>query len=246
MEKWTDRSQILLGAANLTQLATKHVVVFGVGGVGGAALMGLVRSGVASFTLIDADCVAPSNLNRQWIATTETIGRPKVEVAAEWVKAINPAAQVQTHQLFLTPDLPLDPLLAKADLVLDCIDTVSAKLYLIEESTKRSLPILSAMGAGNRYDLQKLQFTDLAKTTHCTLARVMRRELRKRGIIHLPVVYSPESPQRPYAHEVFPDEAGQTGKLAPGSLAFVPFTSGLLLAQVSLRYLLGDQHPTST
>lgn len=239
-ERWTDRTQILLGEEGLDRLRGKRVTVFGVGGVGGAAVEALVRTGVGRIRIVDGDVVAPSNLNRQLIATVDTLGRSKVEVARERLLQINPELEIEAHHCFFLPENGT-ALIEGSDYVVDCIDTVTAKLFLIEKAVSLGIPVISSMGAGNRYDPSKLELTDLAKTEGCALARVMRRELRKRGITHLPVVFSREEGRRPFASEVFPEEATgeKKGKLSPGSMMFVPVTAGLLLASRVIRDLLG-------
>lgn len=242
MEKWTDRTQILIGEKGLACLQKSRILLFGVGGVGGAVFEALVRSGVGFIRLIDADVVAPSNLNRQRVATQTTLGQPKVEVAKQIAQTLNPNMQVETHQAFVTNDAP-EAWFEDVDCVIDCIDTVTAKRFVIEMCRQKHLPVFVSMGAGNRYNPTLLKLADLSQTHGCTLARVMRRELRKQGIRHLPVVYSLESPQRPYALEVNPDEANQKGKLSPGSMMLVPATAGLYLAGSVLEYLLGEHWP---
>lgn len=229
MENRTDRTQLLIGAANLTKLAQKHVAVFGVGGVGGMAVEALARTGIGYLRLIDADVVAPSNINRQLVATTASIGQSKVQLAKERIALLNPECEVETHQIFFLPEQGTN-LLEGVDYILDCIDTVTAKLFIIEKAKALNIPIISAMGAGNRLDPSQIYLTDLAKTQNCRLARVMRRELRQRNIRHLKVVASTEIPQKPFAHEL--DIA------SPGSMMFTPATAGLLMASEVVKDLL--------
>lgn len=229
MENRTDRTQLLIGLANLQKLAQKRVAVFGVGGVGGMAVEALARTGVGYLRLIDADVVAPSNINRQLVATTASIGQSKVALAKERIAVLNPDCQVETHQVFFLPEQGT-ALLENVDYILDCIDTVTAKLYLIEQAKQKNIPIISAMGAGNRFDPSQIILTDLAKTQNCRLARVMRRELRQRNIRHLKVVASTEIPQKPFAHEL--------PITSPGSMMFAPATAGLLMASAVVSDLL--------
>lgn len=243
IEHWYDRSQLLLGQANLEKLSKLRVAVFGVGGVGGAACEALVRTGIGFLRIIDGDVVAPSNLNRQLIATSETLGQSKVEAAARRLLAIRPDLKLERFHQFILPGEEAESLLDSVDIVLDCIDTVTAKLFLIETCIHKQIPIYSAMGAGNRLDPTQLQLTDISKTHGCRLARVMRRELRKRGILHLPVVFSPEPPKRPFAQEVFPSTRPGEGKLPPGSLFFPPVIAGTVLAYQAIHDALQESWP---
>lgn len=220
MQEQFSRSLPLLGESGLAALARARVAVFGIGGVGSYAVEALARSGVGAIDLIDNDTVSPSNLNRQLIALHSTVGQPKVEVAAARVQDIHPACVVRTHQLFYTPDSAFD--LSVYDYVIDAIDTVSAKLALAERCAALGVPLISSMGTGNKLDPSQFEVADISKTSVCPLAKVMRVELRKRGISHLKVVYSRELPQTAAV-----DAAGNR---VPSSVAFVPPAAGLLLA----------------
>lgn len=220
------RSAALLGEAAIERLKKARVAVFGIGGVGGYVCEALARSGVGMLALFDRDMVSHSNLNRQIIALHSTIGRPKVEVMRERILDIHPTAIVETHQLFYTPENADTVDLSRFDFVADCIDTVSAKIELICRANAANVPIISAMGAGNKLDPTRFSVTDLAKTEGCPLARVMRYTLRKRGIVHLPVVFSPEPPAALQAD--VPEEEHR--RSAPASVAYVPSVAGLIMA----------------
>lgn len=214
------RTQMLLGSPAMQALAAARVAVFGVGGVGGYAVEALARSGVGHLTLVDADVISRSNLNRQIIALLPDIGRPKVEVAAERIAKINPEAQVECRQVFFAEDTAADFDFSAYDYVIDAIDSVQSKLCLIIRAQTAKTPIISCMGAGNKLNPMGFQVADIYATSVCPLARVMRQKLRRAGVAALKVVYSQEEPvmARP--------EPG-----APvGSVAFVPPAAGLLLA----------------
>lgn len=188
------RTRLLVGDEPLARLAAAKVAVFGVGGVGGFCVEALARAGVGTLHLYDDDTVSESNLNRQIVALHSTIGQPKAEVMARRILDINPACQVEVFRMFYLPENADQVYLSQYDYVVDCIDTVAAKLDLVERCTALQVPILSAMGSGNKLDPTAFRVTDLSKTQGCPLARVMRKELRKRGITHLKVVYSTEEP----------------------------------------------------
>ncbi len=222
---WLARSQMLLGAEKIKTLNNSRVAVFGLGGVGSYTVEALARTGVGSLVLIDADTVADTNRNRQLVADTTTLGQPKVEVAARRVKAIWPEIQLQTVQQFILPGCDLS-FLEGCDYVVDAIDTVSAKLYLAEYCKQKGMPLICAMGTGNKTDPTALQVADIEKTKVCPLCRVMRRELRARGITGVKVVYSEEEPLTPT-----PSDEDPNRRSLPGSLIFVPAAAGLLLAR---------------
>lgn len=239
------RTCLLLGKENMERLRHARVAVFGIGGVGGYVVEGLVRSGIGTLDLIDHDKICLSNLNRQIIATRKTIGQYKVDVAKERILDINPEASVNTYKVFYLPDTADQFDFTQYDYVVDAIDTVTGKLELIQRAIKCKVPVISAMGAGNKMDAGALQVGDISETTVCPLARVMRRELKKRGIYHLKVVYSTEKPMEP--KEISEedsedgndrenggrqeDKKGDTGRRQlPGSNAFVPSAAGLMIA----------------
>lgn len=218
------RTAILLGKENLEKLKHARVAVFGIGGVGGYVVEALVRSGVGALDLIDKDVVSESNINRQIIALHSTVGRYKTEVAAERARDINPDICVRVYNTFYLPETAELFDFSQYDYVVDAIDTVSGKLAIVEQAKKANVPVIAAMGAGNKLDPTRFEVTDISKTSVCPLARVMRRELKKRGIEHLKVVYSKEEPMpSPIVDE-------ESGKSVPGSVAFVPSVVGLILA----------------
>ena len=236
MKEEFSRAGLLLGEAALEKLSASRVALFGLGGVGGYALEALARGGVGELHLIDNDCFGPSNLNRQILATRKTIGRPKVEVGKERVLDINPDARVYTHSLFYTPETADQLDFSGFDYVIDAIDTVSGKLCLIQQAHDAGVPVISCMGTGNKLDPSAFQVADLSKTSTCPLARVMRRELGKRGIRHIKVVYSREEPLSPVGWE---EEAAAIGKRQiPGSVSFVPGAAGLILAGEVIKDLI--------
>lgn len=229
-----ERTRMLLGDEAMETLRAARVAVFGVGGVGGYVVEALARSGVGALDLIDNDTVALTNLNRQIIATHDTIGRPKVEVAAERVKSIHPDCAVRTYQTFYLPDTEQDFNFTAYDYIVDAIDTVAAKISLVLNAQKAGTPILCALGTGNKLDPAMLEIGDLYDTSVCPLARVMRRELRRRGVERLQVLWSREEPIKPLPSEEESDRRG-----LPGSTAFVPSAGGLMIASRVVRDLLG-------
>ena len=230
------RSALLLGDSAIEKLGHARVALFGLGGVGGYALEALARAGVGELHLIDNDRFSLSNLNRQILATQKTAGRPKTEVAKERVLDINPQARVFTYSLFITPDTVDQLDFSRFDYVIDAIDTVSGKLALIERAHAACVPVISSMGTGNKLDPSRFQVADISKTSVCPLARVMRRELGKRGIKHIKAVYSQEDPLTPVGWEA---EAAAIGKRQiPGSVSFVPGAAGLILAGEVIKDLI--------
>ena len=230
------RTELLLGAEGTEKLRKARVAVFGVGGVGGYAVEALARSGVGALDLIDDDTVSLTNINRQIIALHSTVGKPKVEVAAERVADINPACKVQTYRTFYTPETADDFDFTQYDYVIDAIDTVSGKIALAVQAQQAGTPLISSMGAGNKLDPTAFEVADIYATSVCPLARVMRRELRKRGIKSLKVVYSREEAMTPLVGE---EEPGVHQKrVTPGSVAFVPSVAGLILAGEVIKDLV--------
>lgn len=224
-----ERSELLLGAEGIEKLKTSKVAIFGVGGVGGYVIESLARSGVGSLDLIDNDIVSLSNLNRQIIALHSTIGRFKVDVAKERCLDINPNIKINTYKCFYSPDNADEFDLSEYDYIVDAIDTVSAKISLVERAHKYNIPIISAMGAGNKLDAKLFKVADISKTAVCPLAKIMRKELRLRGINHLKVVYSEEIPQK---------INNNIGEKLVGSLPYVPSVMGLLIAGEVINYLV--------
>ena len=236
------RTEILLGREAMDRLRRSRVAVFGLGGVGGYVVEALARSGVGALELVDHDTVSLTNLNRQLYATHRTLGRPKTEVAAERVREINPDCLVMVRETFFLPQTREEFDFSQYDYVVDAIDTVTGKLCLIEAAQAARIPIICAMGAGNKLDPTALRVADIYETSVCPLARIMRSECRKRGIRRLKVVYSTEPPLRPeHAPET---ETEQTEKKTPrkdvpGSTSFVPPAAGLILAGEVIRDLTG-------
>ena len=226
------RTALLIGDKGVEKLKKARVAVFGIGGVGGYVVEALARSGVGALDLIDKDTVSESNINRQIIALHSTVGRLKTEVTAERARDINPNVTVRTHNVFYLPETADSFDFSQYDYVVDAIDTVSGKLALIEQAKKANIPVISSMGAGNKLDATAFEVVDIAKTSVCPLARVMRRELKKRGIEHVKVVYSKEEP---LASSVTDEESG---KAVPGSIAFVPSVVGLILAGEVIKDLI--------
>ena len=222
------RTEMLLGSGAMEKLRNARVAVFGLGGVGGYAVEALARSGIGALDLIDNDTVSISNLNRQILATHSTVGLPKTEAAKRRVLDINPDCLVTVHPVFYTLETADDFDFRQYDYIVDAIDTVTGKLCLVERAKAADKPIICCMGTGNKLDASAFQVADISKTTMCPLARVMRKELGKRGIKHVKVVYSQEEAMTPTGWE---EEAAAIGKRQiPGSVSFVPGAAGLLLA----------------
>ena len=231
------RTALLLGEDAMRKLNRSRVAVFGIGGVGGYAVEALARSGVGAFELIDRDVVSESNLNRQIIATHKTIGRGKTEVMAERIHDINPDAQVTQHKCFYLPETANQFDFTQYDYIIDAVDTITAKIEIILRAQKAGVPVISSMGAGNKLDPSKFEAADIYKTSVDPLARVMRRELKKRGVRKLKVVYSKEEPIKPLGRIEADPEAGR--KDVPGSAAFTPAAAGLLIASEVVKDLIG-------
>lgn len=234
METEFSRTELLLGKEALDALATKRVAVFGVGGVGGFACEALARSGIGTLDLFDKDTVSISNLNRQIIATYDTIDTYKVDAMKNRIMNINKNAIVNTHPVFYLPENASDYDFSQYDYVIDAVDTVTAKLEIVMQAKKAGTPVISAMGAGNKLDPTRFEVADIKKTSVCPLAKVMRHELKKRGIDSLKVVYSKEQPLVPKYSEK-PD----TRKVPPGSIAFIPSVVGLIIASEVIKDLGG-------
>ena len=229
------RTRLLLGSEGVDRLRSAHVALFGLGGVGGYAAEALARAGIGHIDLIDNDTVSLTNLNRQMLALHSTLGQYTVEAAAARIRDIDPTIEVRTFKTFYLPETANQFDFAQYDYVLDAIDTVTGKLALMQQARDAGVPIISCMGTGNKLDATALQVTDISKTTCCPLARIMRKELRKRGINHLKVVYSTEEALTPVGAE---EEAAALGKRTiPGSTAFVPGAAGLILAGEVIRDL---------
>ena len=237
MELQFSRTQILLGDEAMVKLQRARVAVFGIGGVGGYTAEALVRSGIGAIDLIDPDDVSITNINRQLFATHSNVGKPKVEVARERLLDINPNAQITLHPVFYTPETADQFDFSQYDYIVDAIDTVTGKLCLAERAFAVGTPIISCMGAGNKLNGTAFQVADISKTSICPLARVMRKELKKRGINHMKVVYTTEEAIKPVGAE---EEAAAIGKRQiPGSVSYIPGIAGLLLAGEVIQDLIG-------
>lgn len=235
------RTRLLLGDEALSKLAHSHVIVFGVGGVGGYAAETLARSGVGAIDLVDDDEVSPTNINRQIIATTSVIGMQKVYVMAQRVRDINPDCVVVAHQCFYLPATASQFDFARYDYVVDAVDTVTAKLQLIAAAKAADTPIICSMGAANKLDPMAFRIADINQTSVCPLARIIRKEARKRGLGHFKVVYSTEPSREPQLPEDWKNEQrpGSSSRSLPGSVAWVPPAAGLLLAAEVVQDLIG-------
>jgi len=229
MKESMERTAYLIGENGVTRLGSKHVALFGVGGVGGYVAEALGRAGIGTLTLVDKDTVSVSNINRQIIATYDTVGRSKTEVMAERLRSINPEIKLECRDCFFLPDTADTFDFAKYDYVVDAVDTVTAKLELVKRAQEAGVPILSCMGTGNKLDPSRFEIADIGKTSVCPLAKVMRRELKKRGITKLKVLYSKEEPIK--------HEAGTV----PGSISFVPSVAGLMIAGEVIKDLLREE-----
>ena len=235
------RTELLLGKEAMDKLANSRVAVFGIGGVGGYVCEALVRTGVGAFDLIDDDKVCLTNLNRQIIATRKTVGQYKTDVMKERMLEINPKVDVRVHKCFFLPENAEEFPFEEYDYIVDAVDTVTAKISLVMKAQEMNIPIISSMGAGNKLDASKFQVADIYKTKVCPLAKVMRRELKKRDVKKLKVVYSEEQPTRPVedmsiscrTHCICPPGAAHKcteRRDIPGSVAFVPSVAGLIIA----------------
>ena len=239
------RTKLLIGEEALRKLSCSRVAVFGIGGVGGYVCEALVRSGVGAFDLIDSDTVNLTNLNRQIIATMQTIGRYKVDVMKERMLQINPEADIRVHRCFFLPENAPEFHFEEYDYVVDAVDTVTAKIELILKAKESNVPVISSMGAGNKLDPGQFRIADIYKTNVCPLAKVMRRELKKRGISSLKVVYSEEMPVKPDVEAAAckdspdPGEEQSKRRSTPGSIAFVPSVAGLMMAGEIVKDLAG-------
>ncbi len=245
------RTELLIGKAAMDKLAKSRVAVFGIGGVGGYVVEALVRSGLGAIDLIDDDKVCLTNINRQIFATRKTVGQYKVDVAAERIADINPDVSVSIYKTFYTPETSEQFDFTQYDYVVDAIDTVTGKIELVVNANKAGVPIISSMGAGNKLDAAAFEVADIYKTSVCPLARVMRRELKSRGIKHLKVVYSKEQPLTPIedmaisckAHCICPPGTARKctqRRQVPGSIAFVPSAAGLIIAGEVIKNLIKE------
>lgn len=244
MQNQFSRTQMMLGQAAMDTLAASRVAVFGVGGVGGYAVEVLARSGVGAIDVIDNDCVSPSNINRQIIALTTNVGRYKVDVAEERIQAINPQCLVTKWRMFYLVSNADEIDLSVYDYVVDCIDTVSAKMELIRRCTRLGVPIICSMGAAYKMDATQFRVADITKTIMDPLAKVIRKRLRREGILHFKCVYSPEKPIEPLPDEVAACAEAEAGpsevpQRVPPSNAWVPAAAGLILGSEVIKDLVG-------
>jgi len=242
------RTEYLLGKEKMNRLADAKVAVFGVGGVGGYVVEALARSGVGHIELIDHDTIAESNLNRQIIATYDTIGRFKVDVMKERILSINPDAEVITHKCFYLPENKAEFDFSKYSYVVDAVDTVTAKITIIEEAKRVGVPVISSMGTGNKLDPAQFEVTDISKTSVCPLAKAMRKELKDRGITKVKVLYSKEQPIKPMNAALQANDTAQENndnqrrkKAVPGSVSFVPSAAGLIIAAEVVKDLCNSK-----
>lgn len=226
------RTEILLGKESMQELHNSNVIVFGIGGVGSYVCEGLARGGIGKITLVDNDVVSKTNINRQLIALNSTLSLPKVEVMKNRILDINPVCEVTTHQLFYTKSEDID--ISGYDYIVDAIDTVTSKLILIENASRFCVPIISSMGTGNKLDPTRFEIADIYKTSVCPLAKVMRKELKDRGIKKLKVLYSKEEPIKPLPLQNENPKKRQT----PGSMSFVPSVAGLIIAGEVIKDLI--------
>lgn len=226
------RTEMLIGNDALVKLRSSRVAVFGIGGVGGYIAEALVRAGVGALDLIDNDTVSESNINRQIIALTSTVGMLKTEVMEKRLLDINPEAEIRCINRFVLPENIDEFNFSAYSYVADAIDTVSGKLAIIEKAYSEGIPVISSMGTGNKLDPTKFEITDIYKTSVCPLARVMRYELKKRGVKKLKVLYSKEEPVKPSVAEI-----NEKGKAIPGSISFVPSAAGLIVASEIIKDL---------
>ena len=233
-----ERTALLLGSEALDILENRRVAVFGIGGVGGYVCEALVRSGIGSFDLIDNDTVSVSNINRQIIATHKTVGKYKVDVMKERMLDINPSVSVDVHKFFFLPENSSDFNFEDYDYVIDAIDTITAKIEIITKCKESGTPVISSMGTGNKLDPTAFKVSDIYKTKICPLAKVMRKELKKRNIDSLKVVYSEEQPLKPLSFEISDINSLNGRRAIPGSTSFVPPAAGLIIASEVIKDLL--------
>ncbi len=231
------RTELLLGKDAMEQLENKRVAIFGIGGVGGYVCEALVRTGIGHFDLIDNDNVSITNINRQIIATHSTVDRNKVDVMRERMLDINPDVDITVHKCFFLPENAEQFDFKSYDYVVDAVDTVTAKIEIIMRCKAEDVPVISCMGAGNKLDPSRFKVADIYKTTMCPLAKVMRREMKKRGVKNLKVVFSDEKPTRPIGEATDGKNEGAPRKDIPGSIAFTPAVAGLVLASEVIKDL---------
>lgn len=230
--EWQRRTELLLGTDSVKRLSDASVILFGVGGVGGYVAEALARAGIGHLTLVDRDTISESNRNRQLIALTSTIGKAKVEVMRERILDINPEAEVECRQCFYLPETADEFNLSVYDYVVDAVDTVTAKLEIITRAKAAGRSVISCMGTGNKLDPSRFEIADISKTSICPLAKIMRKELKKRGVEGVTVLFSNETPRLGEGRD------NETGKAVVGSISYVPATAGLLIAGRVIRDLI--------
>lgn len=230
MENWLEREELLIGSENIEKLKNATVAIFGCGGVGSYAVEALARAGIGKFVLVDKDIVDITNINRQLIADTTTIGRDKVEIEKERILKINPAAEVEIHKAFYSSENADELIKEGYTYIVDAIDSVSSKLSLIEQAHNKNIPIISAMGMGNKLNPTMIEVADISKTEVCPLAKVIRKKLREIGINHTKVVYSKEAPTRA--------DNSEENKRTTASISFVPSTCGLIIASEVVKDII--------
>ena len=233
------RTEKVIGKAAMEKLAASKVAVFGIGGVGTFAVEGLIRAGLGKIVLVDDDCICLTNINRQIHATRKTIGKPKVEAMRDRILEINPEVEVTTYQKFYLPETENELIQPDYDYIIDAIDTVSGKIGLVMKAREMGIPIISSMGTGNKLDPTRLEISDISKTSVCPLARVMRKELRDRGITSLKVLYSREEPIKPEETENTREDTVR--HQVPGSVSFVPSAAGLIIAGEVVKDLIREE-----
>ncbi len=243
MQLHFSRTELLLGTEAMKRIQNSRIAIFGIGGVGGYAVEALVRSGVGTLDLFDPDIICETNLNRQIIATQKTIGQYKVDAAKNRILDINPEAVVNTYRMFYMPEIADQVDLSVYDYILDAIDTVTGKIEIVVRASATEVPVISSMGAGNKLDASAFEVADIYKTSVCPLAKVMRRELKARGIKSLKVVYSRELPRKPIG-ECQEEVVGR--RQIPASNAYVPATAGLIMAGEVIQDLSGLRNKKST
>lgn len=237
MDNQFSRTELLIGEKSVEKLKKSKVAIFGIGGVGSYVVEGLARAGVQKFILIDKDTVSISNINRQIIATHKTVGKSKVEVSKERILEINPEAKIDTIQEFFMSESK-DIFDNSIDYIVDCIDTITGKIELVIRASRHGIPIISSMGTGNKLDPTKFEIDDIYKTSVCPLAKVMRKELKKRGIEHLKVLYSKEEPKKVESYEHINADGISNKKIIPASISFVPSVAGLIIAGEVIKDLI--------
>ena len=239
MKNQFSRTKLLFKEEGMEKLKNSKVLIFGIGGVGGHVAEALARSGIFHFTLVDNDVVSESNINRQIVATYDTLNKYKVDIMEMRIRSINPDAKVEVKRCFYLPETADEFNFKDYDYIVDCVDTVAAKISIIVEAKNSGVPVISAMGAGNKMNPEMLEVSDISKTSVDPLAKVIRTELRKRGINHLKVIYSKEEPIKIDINEQEVELKEKSGRPAPGSNAFVPSVMGLIMASEIVKDLIG-------